>query len=77
MDMSIATIPVYRGEHLRLYREVRFLRTICRYDQAKNHPIYVVDKDIGCFQLSSQNASNTQLSIENIVSKPKVVESDV
>lgn len=74
MDMSFAYIPVYGGEHSRLYREFRFLHIVCRSDQAKNHPIYAVDYDFGCFQLSSQNASNTQLAIENIISKPKVVE---
>jgi len=49
MDMSFATIPVYGGEHLRLYTEVRFLHTVCRYDQAKNHPIYAIDQYFGCF----------------------------
>jgi len=33
MDMSYATIPDFGGEHLRLYREVRFMHTICKYDQ--------------------------------------------
>lgn len=35
VDMYFSTIPVYGGEHLRLYREVRFLHTICRFDQVK------------------------------------------
>ena len=43
MGMSFSTIPIYGGEHLRLYREVRFLHTICRSDQANKHPIYAVD----------------------------------
>jgi len=77
MDMSFATIPVYGGDHLRLYREFRFLRTVCKSDQAKNHPIYALDHDFGCIQSSSQYSSNTQLAIENIVSKPKIVESDI
>jgi len=59
MDMSYATIFVYGGEQLRLYREVRFINTICRDDQAINHPIYVVDQDFGCFTLSSDNLQNT------------------
>jgi len=77
MDILFATILVYGGEHLRLYREFRLLHTICRSNQAKNHPIYVVDLDFGCFQLSLQNSSNTQLSIENTISKPKIVELDI
>ena len=32
MDMSYATIPVYGGEQLRLYREVRFVHTVCKID---------------------------------------------
>ena len=75
--MSFATIPVYGFENLRLYREVCFLHTVFRSDQAKNHPIYAVDWDFGCFHLSSQNDLNTQLAIENIVSQPKVVESNI
>lgn len=47
MDMSFATIQIYGGEHLRLYREVRFLHTVCRFDQAKDHPIYAVDQYFG------------------------------
>lgn len=77
MDMSFATILVYGGDHLRLYREFRFLHAVCKSDQAKNHPIYALDHDFGCIQLSSQNSSNTQLAIENIVSKPKIIESDI
>ena len=77
MNMSFSTILVYGGEHLRLYREVRFLHTICRCDQAKNHPIYAVYLDFGCFYLTSQNLSNTKLAIKNIVSKPKIVKSDI
>ena len=37
------------GEHLRLYREVRFMNTVCRSDQARNNPIYAIDQDFGCF----------------------------
>lgn len=37
MDMSYATIPVYGGEQLRLYREVRFVHIVCKTDQLRNH----------------------------------------
>ena len=77
MDMSYAIIQVFGGEQLRLYREVRFLHTFCRADQARNFPIYAVDQDFSCFQLSSQNSSNSQLAIQNIVSKPKIEKSDI
>jgi len=75
MDMSFTTIPVHGGEHLRLYREIIFLHIICRSNQVKNHPIYAVNEDFGFFNLSLQNSSNTQLAIENTVSKPKIIES--
>ena len=32
MDMSYATIPIYGGEKLKLYREVRFVHTVCKID---------------------------------------------
>lgn len=28
------------------------MNTVCKSDQARNHPIYVVDQDFGCFELS-------------------------
>jgi len=59
MDMSYVTIPVYRGEYLKLYREVRFMNIVCKFYQARNHPIYVVDQDFGYFELSSNNSQNT------------------
>ena len=43
MDMSYATIPVYGGEQLRLYREVRFVHIVCKTDQPRNHPINEID----------------------------------
>lgn len=49
MDMSYATIPVYGDAHLRLYREVGFMNIVCRVDQARNLPIYVVEQEFGCF----------------------------
>lgn len=48
MDMYYATIQIYGGEHLRLYKEVRFINTICKENQAIKHPIYAIDQDFGC-----------------------------
>ena len=77
MDISYATIPVYGGEHLRLYREVRFINIICREDHVRNNPIYVVDQDFGCFTLSSNDFQNPQLHIEQIVDKPRTEKTDI
>lgn len=69
MDMSYATILVYGGEQLRLYREVRFVHTVCKTDQPRNHPIYAIYQDFGCFQLTS-NQHKTQVKIEEVVEFP-------
>lgn len=53
------------------------MNTICKYDQARNHPIYAIDQDFGCFELSTNNSKNTQLTIENIVDKPKTIETEI
>ena len=52
MDMSYATIIVYGGGHLRLYREVKYIKFLCNSIQPINNPIYVVDQDLGCFILA-------------------------
>lgn len=64
IDISYATIPVYGGEHLRLYREVRFINTVCKANQGINHPTYAIDQDFGCFTLAANELPNPQISIE-------------
>ena len=63
MDMSYATIPVYGGEQLRLYREVIFVHIVCKTNRPRNHPIYAIDQDFGCFKLTSNQHKN-QVKIE-------------
>ena len=46
MDMSYATIPVF-GVQRRLYRENRLKYMINSKECPENHPIYVVDTDMG------------------------------
>lgn len=70
MDMSYATIPFYGGEKLRLYREINFVHTVCKTNQPRNHPIYAIDQDFSCFQLSS-NQHKTQVKIEEVVESPE------
>jgi len=45
MDMSYATIPVFR-EMIRLYRETRLAYMVSCQEHPHNHPIYVVDTDL-------------------------------
>ena len=52
MDMSYATIPVF-NEQRRLYIENRLAYMISSRDNPENHPIYVVDIDLGCSILYS------------------------
>ena len=46
MDMTYATIPLFGGNN-RLYREKILAYVVSSRDQHENHPIYVVDIDIG------------------------------
>lgn len=45
MDMSYATIPVFR-EMIRLYRETKLADMVSCKEHPNNHPIYVVDTDL-------------------------------
>jgi ribonuclease HI len=47
MDLSYATIPVFGGEQRRLYREVRLAYLVSDHENPTNHPIYVVEDDLG------------------------------
>jgi len=47
MDLSYATIPVFGGEQRRLYREIRLAYLVSDHDNPSNHPIFVVEDDLG------------------------------
>jgi hypothetical protein len=47
MDLSYATIPVFGGEHRRLYREAQLAYIISDEENPINHPIFSVDTDLG------------------------------
>ena len=46
MDMSYETIPLF-GKHRRLYREKSLAYVVSSQEKPDNHPIYVVDTDLG------------------------------
>jgi hypothetical protein len=46
MDLTYSTIPVFGGEHKRIYREVRLAYIINYHHNSSNHPIYVVGDEI-------------------------------
>jgi hypothetical protein len=55
MDFSYATIPIFRAEHRRLYREAQLDYIISDEGNPTNHPIYVVDTYLGSSILQLTN----------------------
>jgi len=47
MDLTYATILVFEGEHMRLYSEFRLAYIVSDHQNPSNHPIYVVEDEIG------------------------------
>jgi ribonuclease HI len=58
MDLSYATILVFGGEQRRLYREVRLAYLVSDHNNPTNHPIYVVEDNLGSsiFHMSEEMA---------------------
>jgi hypothetical protein len=47
MDLTYATIPVFGGEHRRLYREYQLAYIVIDEANPTNHPIFALDTDLG------------------------------
>jgi hypothetical protein len=47
LDMTYATIPIFGGQYMRLYRENRLAFTVGDPHNLNNHPVYIVDQDLG------------------------------
>ena len=47
MDLSYATILVFKGEFRRLYQETQLVYIVSNHDNPVNHPIYEVEQDLG------------------------------
>jgi ribonuclease HI len=47
MDLTYATIPLFGGEHRRLYREAQLGYIISDEANPTNHPIFALDTDLG------------------------------
>ena len=58
MDLSYATIPMFGGENRRLYRELQFVYIVTDDKNPTNHPLYVVDKDLGICMLHFSDDDN-------------------
>ena len=47
MDLTYATVPVFGGEHRRLYREAQLAYIVSDEANPTNHPIFALDTDLG------------------------------
>jgi hypothetical protein len=56
MDLSYATIPVFGGEHKRIYKEAKLAYIISDESNPTNHPIFAVDTNLGTNMLQLTDA---------------------
>jgi hypothetical protein len=63
MDLSYATIPVFGGEHKRIYREAQLAYIISDEANPTNHPIFAVDTDLGSSILQLTDAPQSPIEI--------------
>lgn len=64
MDLSYATIPVYGGKTMRLYRENQLAYLFSDQDNPTNHPVYVMQSDLDSFVLH-MDEDHTMMALEN------------
>jgi ribonuclease HI len=63
MDLTYATIPVFGGEHRRLYREAQLAYIVSDEADPTNHPIFSLDTDLGSILLQLTNTPEAPLQI--------------
>jgi ribonuclease HI len=63
MDLTYATIPVFGGEHRRLYREAQLAYIISDEADPTNHPIFSLDTDLGSSLLQLTNTPEAPLQL--------------
>jgi ribonuclease HI len=64
MDLSNATIPIFGGEHRRLYREAQLAYIISDKSNPTKHPIFAVDTDLGSNILQITDAPQSPIKIK-------------
>jgi hypothetical protein len=67
MDLTYATIPVFGGEHRRLYREAQLAYIISDEEDPTNHPIFSLDTDLGSILLQLTDAPEAPLEIKKSI----------
>jgi hypothetical protein len=63
MDLSYATIPIFGGEHRRIYKEAQLAYIISDEANPTNHPVFAFDIDLGSSILQLTNTLETPLEI--------------
>jgi hypothetical protein len=63
MDLTYATIPVFGGDHRRLYREAQFAYIINDEANPTNHPIFSLDTNLGSSLLQLTHALEPPLKL--------------
>jgi hypothetical protein len=63
MDLTYATIPVFGGEHRRLYREAQLAYIVSDEADPTNHPIFALDTDLGSSLLHLTDTPEAPLEI--------------
>jgi hypothetical protein len=63
MDLTYATIPVFGGQHRRLYREAQLAYIISDETNPTNHPIFSLDIDLGSSLLQLTDALEIPLKL--------------
>jgi hypothetical protein len=63
MDLTYATIPIFRGEQRRLYREAQLAYIVSDEVDPTNHPIFALDTDLGSSLLQLTDAPKISLLI--------------
>jgi hypothetical protein len=64
MDLTYATIPVFGGEHRRLYRESQLAYIISDEADPTNHPIFALDTELGSSLLQFTDAPEPPLKLK-------------
>jgi ribonuclease HI len=71
MDLTYATIPVFGGEHRRLYREAQLAYIISDEANPTNHPIFALDTDLGSSLLQLTHAPEPPLELRKQPTSPR------
>ena len=67
MDLTYVTIPMFGGDHRRMYREARLAYIISDETDPTNHLIFSLDTDFGSILLQLTNVLEPPLEIKKSI----------